>query len=229
VTNLLWVSVVTLLLVGVVYSGCLWLFRRCRYFPLAHPLAIGSLVLAGLVLLLFDGYREFQRHCGLFYWLLGPTTVALALPLYNERHRIREMASPLLISVLAGAVLSPAIAMLIAWGFGGEAILSSVATKSVTTPIALGIADKIGGLPELVAGMVIFTGVVGALSGPAVLKLAGIEDNRILGVVLGINAHGVGTASAFQISARCGAFASLAMALTGALTALILPLAARLL
>jgi len=217
------------LMVILIYLLSLWGFKRSGYFPLAHPLAIGSLILAGFIVLAYGNYAEFRQDSWLFYWLLGPATVALALPLYHERHKIRDAAVPILSSIALGALISPGIALTVAWLSGGEAILDSIATKSVTTPIALGISEKTGGLPGLVAGVVIFTGVVGAISGPAIIRALGIRDERILGLVLGVNAHGVGTASAFQISPRCGAFASLAMGITGTLTALVLPMIDRLL
>jgi putative effector of murein hydrolase len=119
--------------------------------------------------------------------------------------------------------------MALAWCLGGETLLPSLTTKSVTTPIALGLANIIGSVPELVATVVIFTGVVGAMLGPVLLRRLGISDERILGFSLGLNAHGVGTARAFEISPRCGAWASLAMGLTGLLTTALLPLVVRLL
>jgi Putative effector of murein hydrolase len=181
-------------------------------------------MLAAFIDIAYGDYHEFKHDSWLFYWLLGPATVALALPLYHERAKIREAAMPILSGITLGALISPMIALAFAWLSGGEAIINSIATKSVTTPIALEISNKIGGLPGLVAGVVIFTGVVGALFGPMLVRLVGIRDERILGLVLGVNAHGVGTASAFQISPRCGAFASLAMGITGAITALVLPI-----
>jgi putative effector of murein hydrolase len=216
-------ALITTSVVLVVYSVSVWLFRKSDYFPLVHPLAVGSLILAGFIALTYDNFGEFRRDSWLFYWLLGPATVALALPLYHERSKIREAVTPVMTGIAAGALISPLVALALSWLSGGEDIISSIATKSVTTPIALGISEKTGGIPGLVAGVVIFTGVVGALTGPTLLKLLGIRDERILGLVLGVNAHGVGTASAFQISPRCGAFASLAMGITGTLTALVLP------
>lgn len=214
----------TCILVCAAYWLALLLYRRARYFPLLHPLASGSLALAIAVGYFYPDYLAFQRQSTLFYLLLGPATVALALPLFHEFSRVRAIAKPLVLTLAAGTILSPLAAIGLAWLLGSADLFTSLATKSVTTPIALGIAEQIGGIPALAAGVVIFTGVVGALIGTPLMKLLGIRDERILGVVLGINAHGVGTASAFQISVRCGAFASLAMGITGIVTAIILPL-----
>ncbi|MGD9662742.1 MAG: LrgB family protein [Porticoccaceae bacterium] len=218
----------TTLLVCAVYGLALKAYRRTNHFPLAHPLALGSVALALLVATCYGDYSHFRDHSQVFYWFLGPATVALALPLHHEFSRIRAVAKPVSLGLLAGALISPAAALTLAWILGGDKVLLSLATKSVTTPIALGLSEKIGSIAALAAGVVIFTGVVGALVAAPLLKLAGIKDERVLGLVLGINAHGVGTATAFQLSPRCGAFASLAMGITGILTALVLPLVIRL-
>lgn len=134
------------------------------------------------------------------------------------------MARPLLTTLLFGASFAVISALGIAWLLGGNSeTLVSLAPKSVTTPIALGIAEKVGGLQGLTAGVVVFTGVIGAILGPLLFSKLGIRDDRIIGFVTGICAHGVGTTRAFEISSRCGAFSSLGLGMTGALTALILP------
>ncbi|MCK9503122.1 MAG: LrgB family protein [Porticoccaceae bacterium] len=222
------ITALTTLLVCAVYGLALKTYRRAKHFPLAHPLALGSIALAFLVAILYGDYSHFRDHSQVFYWFLGPTTVALALPLHREFSRIRAVAKPVSLGLLAGALISPAVALALAWALGGDKVLLSLATKSVTTPIALELSEKIGSIAALAAGVVIFTGVVGALTAAPLLRLAGIKDERVLGLVLGINAHGVGTATAFQVSPRCGAFASLAMGITGIVTALILPLLVRL-
>lgn len=220
----LWHGIATAALVVAVYMPALALHRRTRYFPLCHPLALGSLVLAGLVALLYPDYQTFRAGAAPFFWLLGPATVALALPLHHELPRLRARVGALSAGIVAGAVLAPALAVGLAALAGGREILSGVAIKSATTPIALGIADEIGARPELVAGVVIFTGVAGALLGPPLARRVGVTDERALGLALGINAHGVGTAAAFEASPRRGAWAGLGMGLTGVLTAVFLPL-----
>jgi putative effector of murein hydrolase len=99
----------------------------------------------------------------------------------------------------------------------------SLAPKSVTTPIAMGIAESIGGIPSLTAVLVIATGILGAVAGRYVFNFLRINDPAIRGFAIGIASHGIGTARAFQISEQSGAFAALAMGLNGALTALLLP------
>jgi putative effector of murein hydrolase len=109
------------------------------------------------------------------------------------------------------------------WLGAGTATVMSLAPKSVTTPIAMGIAEKIGGLPSLTAVLVITTGIVGAIAGRYVFDLLRITDPAVRGFAIGVSAHGIGTARAFQVSEQAGAFAALAMGLNGLMTALLLP------
>ncbi len=207
-----------------IYLPCLWLFRHCHQRVLLHPLSSACVLLALVLWALNIDYANYQEGNRLFYWLLGPSTVALAVPLHQQFDRIRLLAQPLLLTLLVGLLAAPLCALSVAWLLGAEpATLLAMAPKSVTTPIALGIATEIGAIGELTAGVVIFTGVVGALAGPGLLARLGLRDPRLVGFTLGINAHGVGTARAFEIDPLCGAFASLALGLTGALTALTLP------
>ncbi|GAA5443882.1 inner membrane protein YohK [Microbulbifer sp. NBRC 101763] len=200
-------------------------FYRRSGTVLLHPIVTASLIVAALLHTLNIPYSDYQHSSTLLYALLGPAVVALAVPLKQNLAVIRRAGWPLLVTIAVGAVLAPVVAIIIALLFGaGESVLLALSGKSVTTPIALALAEKIHAALSLTAGIVVLTGVVGALAGPPLLTLLGIRDKRILGVVLGINAHAVGTARAFEISALCGACSALAMGLCGALTALVLPL-----
>lgn len=214
----------TTALVVAVYLLVLRLFTVSGHLPILHPLLSGGLLLAVIVFVVYPDYASFRHFSAPFYWLLGPATVALALPLHHELRRLRAMLTPLMLAIAGGAVIAPLVAIALVAALGSGDILLSVATKSVSTPIALGVAETIGAIAPLAAGLVIFTGVVGVIVAEPLLRLLGIRDERILGIALGVNAHGAGTARAFEISPRCGAFASLAMGLTGLLTALALPL-----
>ncbi len=224
-------AIVGLLLLSIsAFAASLWLFSRSDKLglawlhPLLHPLVTGSAVIAAALWLLDIPYWSYKAANWPLIELLGPATVALAVPLQREFHLIRQMAKPLLAGLFFGSFISTITALVFASLAGGsEAFLLAASTKTVTTPIALGIAEKIAAEPGLVAGIVIFTGVVGAVAASPMFRLLGISDHRVQGFALGINAHGVGTARAFEISPTCGAFASLAMSLTGAMVALILP------
>lgn len=198
---------------------------RASGTALLHPIIGASALVVALLWSLDIDYPDYQRGSGLLYALLGPAVVALAVPLKQNLPIIRRAGWQLAVTLTVGAVLAPVVAIVIALLFGaGHAVQLALAGKAVTTPIALAIAEKIHAAQSLTAGIVVFSGVVGAVLGPPLLKRLGITDPRIIGFALGINAHAVGTARALEISALCGAFAALAMGLCGALTALLLPL-----
>ncbi|MEM6490083.1 MAG: LrgB family protein, partial [Pseudomonadota bacterium] len=164
------------------------------------------------------------------HFLLGPATVALAIPLYRQLARLRRSAVAVLASVVAGAAAAAASAVAIAWAMGaGRDTLVALAPKSVTAPVAMGIAEALGGLPSLTAVLVILTGILGAMLGPPLLTALGVRDMAARGLALGTASHGIGTARAIQVNAVAGAFAGLAMGLNALATAALLPLVARLL
>ena len=134
------------------------------------------------------------------------------------------MAAPLVLALLGGSLTAMLSAVFVGYWFGGSLpTLLSLAPKSVTTPIAMGIAEQIGGLPSLAAVMVIATGILGAMAAQMLYRWLGIRDDAVAGFSMGVAAHGIGTARAFQLSETMGAFAALGMGLNGLLTALALP------
>ena len=208
------------------YQLGLWLYQRCNRLILIHPVLTASVTVCLVLKGLDISYRQYLEGNQLLYFLLGPATVALAVPLHQEFHHLRGLFLPLLITIVLGAAIAATSAMGLAWVMGAsESTLLALSPKSVTTPIALGLADRLGALESLTTGGVVATGVVAALMAPLVFKLTGLTDGRMQGTILGLNGHGVGTALAFERAPTTGAFASLAMGLTGALTAFTLPYA----
>ena len=213
-----------------VYLAGQWLFRRSGGRALFNPVALAIILLVSLLVLTGTPYSTYFSGAQFIHFLLGPATVALAVPLYLHWERVRRLFLPIIAGLLAGSLTAILSAMGIAWLLGGSPqTLLSLAPKSVTTPVAMGIAEKIGGLPSLTAVMVIVTGVIGAVAAPALLKGLRIRDDAIKGFAIGVAAHGIGTARAFQISSLAGAFAGLAIGLNALLTALLAPLIASLL
>jgi putative effector of murein hydrolase len=150
--------------------------------------------------------------------------VALAIPLYVHFGRVKAMLLPIVVGLVAGSLTAAFSALLVAKAFGASvATQLSLAPKSVTTPIAMGIAERIGGLPSLTAVLVITTGILGAVAGRYLFDALGVRDPAIRGFATGVTAHGIGTARAFQESEQAGAFSALAMGLNGLLTAMLLP------
>jgi predicted murein hydrolase (TIGR00659 family) len=219
----LWWLTLTLL----VYLAAQALYRRSGNRALLHPVGVSILILATLLLLSDTPYAAYFDGAQFLHFLLGPATVALAVPLYRQLTRLRSVwlpaAAALIIGSLVGAISAVGIGYLL--GVDPE-FLRSLAPKSVTTPVAMGISEAIGGIPALTAVFVVFTGICGAMFGVPLLRLAGIRDDAALGVAMGVAAHGVGTARAFEESPVSGAFAGLAMALTALITAVAVPLLA---
>jgi predicted murein hydrolase (TIGR00659 family) len=200
------------------------LYEKSGMNPLANPVLIAVALLVALLWATGTPYRTYFEGAQFVHFLLGPATVALAIPLYEQRAQLARLAIPLLLGLSAGVVTAVASAVGFAYLFGAsrETILS-LAPKSVTTPIAMGIAEKIGGLPSLTAVLVILTGMLGAVIARPLLNLLRVQSHATRGFALGVASHGIGTARAFQVSEEMGAFAGLAMGLAALLTALLVP------
>lgn len=211
------------------YQGAYWIYARARMNPLANPVAISVAALVALLWFTGTPYPVYFEGAQFVHFLLGPATVALAVPLYANLATLRKNLLPLGGALLAGSLTAALSAVLIGWALGASReTLLSLAPKSVTTPIAMGIAEKLGGLPSLTAVLVVCTGVLGAVLARGTLNLLRIEDHAVRGFAVGVAAHGIGTARAFQVSETMGAFAGLAMGLNGLVTAFLFPVLLRL-
>ncbi|MBI1261969.1 MAG: LrgB family protein [Rhizobiales bacterium] len=198
--------------------------QRLNGNPLINPVLLASAVIIGLMMLSGRDYDHYNDGGQWLLWILGPATVSLAIPLYLNFRQVRSVARPMFVALLAGSLTAVLSAVLIGMALGASPeTISSLAPKSVTTPIAMGIADQIGGIPALAAVFVIFTGAIGAVFGSWIFNALGIKDPRARGFAMGIAAHGIGTARAFQVSWEAGTFSGVAMTLNGIITALLLP------
>jgi predicted murein hydrolase (TIGR00659 family) len=210
------------------YQGAFWLYQRSGCNPLANPVLIAVSVLVLFLTLTATSYETYFAGAQFVHFLLGPATVALAIPLYTQFRRVRAMLFPVIAGLLIGSLTAAISAVLVGRLFGASLTTQlSLAPKSVTTPIAMGIAERIGGIPSLTAVLVIVTGIIGAVGARYVFDAMKLRDPAIRGFAIGIASHGIGTARAFQVNEQSGAFAALAMGLNGALTALLVPLLAR--
>lgn len=200
------------------YEKTRWIFLQ--------PVLVSMLVVVGVLLSCGLTYAEYRKSTEIMNILLGPATVALAVPLYLNLRRIRQLFWPTFTTLVVGGVFATGICLLLGWWFGAEhMILMTLAPKSVTSPIAMLVAEQIGGVAALAAVFVLITGVIGAIFGPALLTGLGVRSPEARGMALGLTAHAVGTSVALQESEECGAFAALAMSLMGVATAVFLPLA----
>ena len=231
--NELWVYLSASPLLGltitlIAYQGAFWIYRRSGNHPMANPVLIAVSVLVAFLMLTETTYETYFAGAQFVHFLLGPATVALAIPLYTQFKRVKAMLLPVLAGLFIGSLTAALSAVAIGRLFGASLPSQlSLAPKSVTTPIAMGVAERIGGIPSLTAVLVIITGVIGAVGARYVFDAMRLRDPAIRGFAIGIASHGIGTARAFQVNEQSGAFAALAMGLNGALTALLLPLIVR--
>lgn len=207
------------------YQLAIAAYEKTRWVFL-QPVLVSMLAVIGILLACGLTFAEYKESAAALTLFLGPATVALAVPLFVNLRRIRQLLWPTLITLLVAGVVATAMGVSLAWAFGAEHIvLMSMAPKSVTSPIAMLVAHQIGGIAALAAVFVMITGIIGAIIGPSLLKRFGVQHPAALGMALGLSAHAVGTARALQEGEECGAFAALAMSLMGVFTAVFLPLA----
>jgi len=206
------------------YQAAYWLYEKAKLNPLANPVALSVAMLVALLWFTDTPYPTYFEGAQFVHFLLGPATVALAVPLYANLETLKRNLLPLAGALVAGSVTAVVSAVGFGWLLGASReTLLSLAPKSVTTPIAMGIAEKLGGLPSLTAVLVVSTGILGAVLARGTLNLLRVQDHAVRGFAVGIAAHGIGTARAFQVSETMGAFAGLGMGLNGMATAFLFP------
>ncbi|MFO1414618.1 MAG: LrgB family protein [Burkholderiales bacterium] len=226
----LWVYLAATPLAGltltlVAYTAGWACYARSGMHPLANPVLLAVVLIVAVLAATRTEYKTYFDGAQFVHFLLGPAVVGLAVPLAREWQSVRRLAVPIAGALVVGSVVALASALAIAWALGASpATLLSLAPKSVTAPIAMGIAEKLGGLPALAAVFAVSTGIIGAALGKYVLDACRVRDWRARGFALGLAAHGIGTARAFQVNADAGAFAGLAFALHGLAAAFLLPL-----
>lgn len=217
---LLWLTLTVL-----VYLGALALYRRSGLNPLVNPVLVSVAAIVTVLLLTRTPYPQYFEGAKFVHFLIGPATVALAIPLYHQLARLKRMAWPVGIALLSGCVTAIVSAVGIGWLLGATPeTLRSLAPKSSTMPIAMGVAERIGGLPSLAAVAVAVTGISGAIMARSLFNLLKVQDPAVRGFAVGVASHAIGTARALQVHEQAGAFSALAMALNGIATALLVPL-----
>jgi predicted murein hydrolase (TIGR00659 family) len=217
---LLWLTVTVL-----VYLGALWLHGRSGGHSLVNPVLVSVVLLIAILLATGTPYPTYFEGAKFVHFLIGPATVALAVPLYTQFERLKRMWLPIGVALLVGSATAIASAVAIGRVLGAsKESLLSLAPKSSTLPIAMAVAERIGGVPSLAAMAVAATGISGAIMARPLLNALGIQDPAVRGFAVGITAHAVGTARALQVGTVNGAFAALALGLNGVATALLMPL-----
>ena len=218
------VNLALLALTLVLYGLFRWLQGQLRS-PLLNPVLLAIACLVPLLLWLDIPYSRYRQATWLINTFLEPAVVALAYPLYQQLGLIRAQWRALLTTCSIGVILAMSLTLLLATLLGADQqVLMSLAPKAVTTPIAMGVSEKLGGIPALTAVLVILAGIAGAMLGPAILDRLQVTSAQARGLAMGCAAHAVGTARMVDESPQAGAFAGLALTLCGIITATIAPI-----
>jgi predicted murein hydrolase (TIGR00659 family) len=196
----------------------------CKHHPLANPVLMAVILVAGILLATGTEYPTYFAGAQFVHFLLGPATVALAVPLIRYLPHVKRTAVPMAVALVVGSFTAVVSAVLLAQTFGlDRASTLALAPKSSTAAIAMGIADKIGADPALTAVLVILTGITGAVVVTPLMNALHLKNYAARGFAAGLASHGIGTARAFQVSPIAGTFAGVALGLNGLLTALVVP------
>ena len=199
--------------------------RLCKGTPLANPVLTAILAVSVLLEATGTPYARYFAGAQFIQFLLGPATVALAVPMYDNLPAIKRNFVAIFVSLTAGSLVAAGSAMLIARALGAShAVVIALGPKSVTTPIAMGIAQDLGGQPALTAVFVMITGMFGTLICTTVFKWARVRDWRAQGLAAGTAAHGLATSRMLLLSQTAGAFGGLAIGLNGLVTSILVPL-----
>lgn len=200
-------------------------YERMGRAPWANPVLWSVVLLGGVLVATHTPYPSYFAGAQFIHVLLGPAVVALAWPLWLRRHEVSQRGVALTLAVLAGGVAAAASAVAMAWALGmPDDVVRSLAPKSVTAPVAMGIAERIGGVPALSAVFAVLTGLVGALSGKYLFNLLGIDSWAVRGLALGTASHGIGAARALQVHPDAGAYAGIALGMQAILSSVLMPL-----
>jgi predicted murein hydrolase (TIGR00659 family) len=234
----LWIYLSATPLFGLTATLVVYLLANAAYTrlgaaPWANPVLWSVIVLASGLLLTHVDYQTYFAGAQFIHFLLGPAVVALAWPLWQRRAELRARFGRLLLASLLGGAAASGSAVALGWAMGlPHDVVLSLAPKSVTAPVAMGIAEKIGGIPALSAVFAVLTGMIGALSGKylfdALRIRTSVQGYAARGFGLGTAAHGIGAARALHVNADAGAYAGLALGMQVVLAALLMPLVFRL-
>lgn len=213
-----------MLVLGTFLLG-IYLYKRFK-FPLLQPLLISIVIIIPFLKISGIDYQTFYDKTRILNFMLGPSVVALGYVLYEQLEYIKGNVISILTAVFTGSVVGIASVVLIAKAFGADKVLiASLAPKSVTTPIAMSIAENTGGVPELAVVFVVICGIFGGLVGPVILRRTGIKSKIAKGLAMGSASHALGTAKAMEMGALEGAVSGLAIGIMGIMTALLMPFA----
>ncbi len=207
------------------YKIGILVYEKSGKHALLQPIVIAYIIMLPILIIANIPYKQYFESMGIIHFLLGPATVALALPLYKNLKLIRSYFVPIVATLILGGAFTILSALGILWLFDAStSTMLSMTTKSVTAPITIITAQDIGAIPSLAMGFVVITGLLGALFGSFIFKILRIKHDAAKGFSLGLISHAIGIARALEISDKAAAFAALAMGLVGVMIAILLPI-----
>lgn len=213
---------------GVVLSLiCYWIALKISAkvkSTLCNPLLVASVIIIAVLLLLQIDYETFDKGASMLTYFLNPATVCLAVPLYRQFEILKTNLKAILLGTMAGCIACMATIVLLAAAFSFPSNLTaSVLPKSITTAIAIGLSEEVGGMSSITVACVVFTGIFGACTASALFKLFRIEEPVAQGLAAGASAHAIGTSRALELGEIQGAMSSLAIVVTGIMTVIVVP------
>ena len=224
-----WMPMFWLAFTLLAYLVSRWIYRRTGRYLLSPLILVPALLLA-LAIPLHTAYAEYASNTHWLMLVLGPVTVAFAVPIWQQRRLLVRHWSALLLGMLAGSAASIATSFGLARALALDtSVTMSLVPRSITTPFAMPLAQDLGGVPELTAVFVMFTGVFGAMLGGVLLKWLPLRSALARGALFGVGAHGAGVSRAHEVGGEEGSVAGLVMVLTGLLNLFAAPLLASLL
>lgn len=195
-----------------------------------NPVLIAVLILAVTLYVTRTPYETYFNGAKFVHFMLGPATVCLGVPLYLNFRAVKQVLVPIFVALVVGSITAIVSGVALGYAFGlSPEILLSLAPKSATAPVAMGVSEASGGSPTLTAVLVILTGISGAIFVAPLFTLLGFKDFRTRGFAVGLTSHGIGTARAFQVNQTAGTFSGVGMGLNAILTAILVPVALSLL
>lgn len=201
------------------------IYEKTNKHTLLQPIIISYMIIMSVLLFTNTSYETYFDGVKIIHFFLGPATVALALPLYNNLKYIKQLFWPIVLTLFIASIFTIVIALGLLWVLDAKlTTILSMATKSITAPIAIITSEQIGAIPSLAVGFVVITGIIGALLGSFIFKIIDIKKDTSKGFALGLVSHGIGTARAVEMGEKAAAFSALAMGLCGIITAVFLPL-----
>lgn len=209
------------------YWAAMWIAAKVKN-TLFNPLLVSTIIIIAVLLLLGVDYETFDKGASYLTYFLNPATVCLAVPLYRQFETLKANAKAIICGITAGCISCAAVILLLAAVFALDGALTvSLLPKSITTAIAIGLSEEIGGLSSVTVACVVITGIFGACIASAMFKLLKIEEPVAQGLATGTSAHAIGTSRALELGEVQAAMSSLAIVVTGILTVIIVPLIAQ--